>query len=78
LVSPAASASPDPSSSAASTPPISPASSNIEIDAEDQYYVDTTPAASPCVSEGPQKHVIAFWSKHVYFDHKRIKNHRYQ
>jgi hypothetical protein len=32
--------------------------------------VDTTPAASPRVSEGPQKHAIAFRSKHVYFKHK--------
>jgi arginine decarboxylase-like protein len=37
-----------------------------------------TPAASPRVSEGPQKHTIAFWSKHIYFEHKHIKNHRYQ
>jgi hypothetical protein len=40
LVSPAASASPDPSSSAASTPPISSAGSDIDIDAEDQYDID--------------------------------------
>jgi hypothetical protein len=33
-----------------------------------------TPAASPRVSEGPQKHAIAFQSKHIYFEHKRIKN----
>jgi hypothetical protein len=39
---------------------------------------DTTPAASPRVSEGPQKHTIAFRSKRIYFEHKRIKNHRYQ
>jgi hypothetical protein len=39
---------------------------------------DTTSAASPRVSEGPQKHAIAFRSKHIYFEHKCIKNHRYQ
>jgi hypothetical protein len=39
---------------------------------------DTTPAASPHVSEGPQKHAIAFRSKHIYFEHKCIKNHQYQ
>jgi hypothetical protein len=49
LVSPAASASPDPSSSAASTPPISFAGSDIDIDAEDQYDVDrrNSVASSP-------------------------------
>jgi hypothetical protein len=39
---------------------------------------DTTPAASPRVSEGPQKHAIAFRSKHVYFEHKpSISKHRH-
>jgi hypothetical protein len=38
---------------------------------------DMTPAASPRVSEGPQKHVIAFQSKHIYFEHKpSISKHR--
>jgi hypothetical protein len=40
--------------------------------------VDTTPVASPRVSEGPQKHTTVFQSKHVYFEHKHIKNHQYQ
>jgi hypothetical protein len=39
---------------------------------------DMTPAASPRISKGPQKHTIAFRSKHVYFEHKHIKNHQYQ
>jgi hypothetical protein len=50
---------------------------------EDSHYFsgeedDTTPAASPRASEGPQKHAMVFQSKHVYFEHKHIKNHRYQ
>jgi hypothetical protein len=40
--------------------------------------VDTTPAASSCASEGPQKHMMVFRSKCVYFEHKHIKNHQYQ
>jgi hypothetical protein len=45
---------------------------------ENRVHGDMTPAASPRTSEGPQKHAMVFQSRHVYFEHKRIKNHQYQ
>jgi hypothetical protein len=39
------------------------------------WNITTTPAASPHASQGPQKHVMVFRSKHIYFEHKSIKNY---